>query len=198
MKPKLDVFILAGQSNMVGYGKTAELPREMRRLPRTITLKNHCPQGFFARRRKFGPEVGFAHALATAKPDTSILLVKYAVNATSLLAWSPEWSIEQAQQTDNAAVGSLYATLFWHIHAAIRGKPVSFAGVLWMQGERDALYPTIADDYERNFTALIERFRADTHTPDLPVIFGTIAPPESWAGRETVWQAQESIAQQMG
>jgi hypothetical protein len=195
MSNTIKVFILSGQSNMVGYGKTAELPRHFRTLPRNVTLKNHCPQGFFARRRKFGPEIGFAHTLAAAWPDESILLVKYAVNATSLLAWSPDWSYERARQTGNADAGPLYETLFRYVNAAIRDKQVEFAGVLWMQGERDALYPAIAQDYARNFTHLIARFRADTSKPDLPVIFGKIAPPDAWAGRETVWQAQEAVNQ---
>jgi hypothetical protein len=189
-----NVFILAGQSNMVGYGRTAELPRSMRKLPPNITLKNHCPQGFFARRRKFGPEIAFANVIASAVPDAQFLLVKYAVNATSLLAWSPEWSAEQAQRTGNADAGPLYVTLLQHVHNAIRGQAVRFAGVLWMQGERDALYPDVAQEYAKNFTGLIERFRADTHTPDLPVIFGQITPPDEWAGREIVRQAQEAIA----
>ncbi|MBN1564391.1 MAG: hypothetical protein JXA10_11165 [Anaerolineae bacterium] len=190
-----EVFILAGQSNMVGYGKIAELPRSMRKLPPNITLKNHCPRGFFARRRKFGPEIAFANVIASAMPGTQVLLVKYAVNATSLLAWSPEWSAEQAARTANADVGPLYATLTQHVKNALRGQSFRFAGILWMQGERDALYPDAAQEYKRNFTALIARFRADTHTPDLPVIFGQIMPPDEWTGRATVQQALASVAQ---
>ena len=49
-------------------------------------------------------------------------------------------------------------------------------GLLWMQGERDAVFETMAAAYERNLAGFIAAVRRDTGTLDLPVILGEIAP----------------------
>ena len=102
------VFVLAGQSNMVGQGVTAELTADQMITPPNVTdLMETGATGLFDRAR-FGPEVSLVPRLAQEWPDRELIFVKHAVGGTSLLAWEPEWDASRAELTRNAEVGPLY------------------------------------------------------------------------------------------
>ncbi len=86
------VFVLAGQSNMVGQGDVAKLSEDLKQLPPNILLYLNGERADFADRNHFGPEIGFAHEMSRAHPREAIILIKFAVGGSSLLAWAPEWS----------------------------------------------------------------------------------------------------------
>jgi len=76
---RLKVFILAGQSNMVGQGRPEELPKNqqnVRVMGRNGRLVPMNVQG------RFGPEVSFAQEIAEAWPDETIVLIKHARGRT--------------------------------------------------------------------------------------------------------------------
>ena len=96
-KKPVKVFLLAGQSNMVGSGqaKALKAPYDA---PCTEVLYWSAgekkwvplsPQAVSGRGR-FGPEISFGHTLASVMPDDDIRLVKYAAGGTALYNdWAP-------------------------------------------------------------------------------------------------------------
>ncbi len=100
----IDVVILAGQSNAVGVGHSAYLPRhfggdELKRFRKgyeDITIRyyahNHENAGFDPvtlgcaelNRDTFGPEVGMADYFTQQAPGRQVVIVKFAVGSTSL------------------------------------------------------------------------------------------------------------------
>lgn len=172
------IFVLAGQSNMVGYGLTSLIPEESYYAPGNVTLYDGGVRTELLLGAQFGPEVTFAQERAGALPEEDIVLIKYAVPGTSLLAWDPDWTWAEAKITENEWHGPLYDHLMEFICSAIGDEEVEYCGMLWMQGERDASYPEAAPLYEENLAYLIERIRSDLGNPNLPFIYGQINPPE--------------------
>jgi hypothetical protein len=105
------LYFLGGQSNMVGYGLTDELPSDLRReIDRVMIFEGRAASdgdrrggigvwmplepghgfGVEADSRGvrlsnlFGPELSFGHSLASELPDTRIALVKYALGGSAL------------------------------------------------------------------------------------------------------------------
>jgi len=48
----------------------------------------------------FGPEIAFAHEMAKAWPDETIGIIKFSIGGTSVLAWKPDWSKEDATRIE--------------------------------------------------------------------------------------------------
>jgi hypothetical protein len=190
------VFILTGQSNMVGQGSTAELSDDLATLPSTVRLFVDGSEVAVRDTPAFGPEVTFAHDLADAWPGRSIVLLKYAVGGTSLLAWAPEWDADRAGLTQNEAAGPLYEHLIDMVRGVELGPSARYAGVLWMQGERDARYPDVAAAYLENLETFITRLRADLGEPELPFVLGVVNPPaDRFPGADVVRAAQLEAAE---
>ena len=182
------VFLLAGQSNMVGRGVTLDLL-----LPRYAQdLRYHAAQpavkfwdgtnhatgwadlapGFGytgSGTSMFGPEVSFGYAMHNAFPNDNIYLVKYAVGATALaLTWKP-----------TAPAGSDYIGFTTATNAALRnlrnaGLSPTVAGMIWMQGESDAKSHKYAAQYRTNLKNFIGQVRRDFGAPNMPFIVGRI------------------------
>ncbi len=194
------LFILAGQSNMVGRGRYDDLPAGERALPDNVSFhqvalnSNLQPvQG------QLGPEYGLTHALAPAHPG-GILVVKYAVDASSLLDWAPRWDRAQAEITGNPHFGPLYHTLLGYVAEVQASREVHCppAAVVWMQGERDARFPEAGREYEQNLEVLIRSLRRDLDAPDLPFLLGRINPPPAlYPAVEEVQRAQAAVAQRL-
>ncbi|MCT7982833.1 sialate O-acetylesterase [Laspinema sp. A4] len=179
----IQLFILAGQSNMVGYRSTMDdLPPDLQQLQSSVlwydrqdewvTLQAPTePLPFsqgVANSQGFGPEITLAATISTHF-NQPIALVKYAQNGTNLeTQWNPY--IE----------GSLYHQMLDRVQQAIAdlsslGYQVEIAGFFWMQGESDAKSDRyMASNYAQNFTHFISRLRQDLNQPELPVIYGLI------------------------
>jgi hypothetical protein len=190
-------FILAGQSNMAGMGEISELAAEMRQAPNNISIVEYKARNKFAE-PWFGPEVTFAHEIAKAWAKERILIIKFAVDSSSLLAWLPDWSEKEARITDNADVGPLYQKLLKFIETVTFGIEVRFIGMMWMQGERDAKFQESANNYAKNFEEFIYHIRIDLNSPQLPFIYGQVNPPaEQFPFVQTVRDAQVQIEHQV-
>lgn len=186
-QPEL-LLILAGQSNMDGRAPVADLDDST--LPDSVRLWDHDQQAWTDRlltgRDTFGPEYSAAQTLAEALPGVRIGLVKHAVGGTSLAAWAPHWSPALAETTNNAAVGPLFDQLLERIDAARATCPAApVAGILWMQGEREARYADAAATYSERFAELIATLRQRVSAPDAPVVLGRVN-PEPGPGRPAV------------
>jgi hypothetical protein len=194
------IFILAGQSNMVGSGQSDELPAEYQTPPDNVRVFSRQgklvplkPQG------RFGPEVSFSHALAKAWPNETIVIVKVAVGGTSALAWSPTWSADKAKITQNEKQGALYDRLMTQVNALLKQEQGEVVAMLWAQGGRDARYEEAAKAYKANLNKIIDAVRRDLKKPKLPFLLAKTvdAPPARFPHIETVRAAQEEISKEV-
>ena len=126
----------------------------------------------------FGPELAFAGQLAAQRPAEQHYIVKLAVPGVTLdtpadatLAhWAPD--------------GPLYRELLEMIVAAHASQAATLrlrvAGLLWMQGESDALHPASAARYADNLATFLQRLRGDlaalgcAANADFPIVLGRI------------------------
>ena len=200
-KPKKNktyhVILMGGQSNMVGQGRITEL--EKAKLPRQVRYFNFGRSASLVQHADtFGPEVGIAEVLSEQFPDENFLLIKYAIGGASLLDWAPDYDPHKAEITGNAHFGNMYADLLSVTDSICSGYQTKLRALLWMQGERDARIPEAGKDYQKNFEAFINAIRKDTETPGLPIIYGSVNPPQSrYAAVETVRRAQNNINRQI-
>lgn len=183
----LKVFILAGQSNMVGWGDSLKLPAEMRDgNDRVLMFENGKWQPLkpFAKAQKhharfgmtefsFGPEIPFGHAIAKAWPDETIGIVKFAVGGTSILSWKPDWSKEDADRVRAGGRGSLYKELIAKVKQAGQDREIEFVGFLWLQGGNDMRNVEVAKEYLDNLKSLVSAIRKETGVADLPLLIGS-------------------------
>lgn len=171
------VFLLAGQSNMAGEGKVSELPPPYN-VPQTSVKfwsNNNWVvlQGGFGDGKTstlFGPEVTFGFALRHFFPKDDIYLVKYGLTSTDLaVQWNPNGTGECYNTFKSAVVAAMQ-----NLSAA--GKSPAIAGMVWMQGENDALKPTYAAAYATNLASFVAHVRRDFKTPKMPFVLGRILP----------------------
>ena len=197
--PTAIVFVLAGQSNMVGFGSIAELDDTVKTQPANVEFYLEGEQTSMASQGAAGPEFTLAAVLSRSIPNRKIVLIKYARSGTSLLAWAPDWEAERAAITENHQAGPLYENLLDQVRTITQDKRVELGAVFWMQGERDARYPAAAAEYEANLVTFIEAVRRDLHAPGLPFIYGQVNPPSaSYQGAAAVRLAQNRAERRVG
>ena len=168
------VFLLAGQSNMGGAGSVALLESPYDAPQPDVNFWNNTTNSWGALQpgwgntsAEFGPELTFGYEINLAFPDDDIYLVKYAPSSTSLYSdWNPNgsgWCYNNFKSEANAALANL------------AGSSPMVAGMIWMQGESDAINGTAsASAYEENLTNFIGQVRSDFATPDMPFVVGRI------------------------
>jgi Carbohydrate esterase, sialic acid-specific acetylesterase len=190
------VYLLAGQSNMVGQGDSEELSAPLNSTQGDVMAWMSSSVGWTPLKwgsgnlpTQFGPELGFGRAIADGDPDVRYALVKSAVNGTSLAV---DW---------NPATGPVYADFVSTLAQASQrltdlGIDYEVRGLVWMQGESDAMDEAMADAYQVNMESFIGEVRTLVGVPDLPVVMarirGNMAPPFVYS--LTVRMAQESVA----
>jgi len=199
--PVLDVYLLAGQSNMVGYSQDNGLPPSLRVAQPDVRMyrsgepwwKPLEPASDYA--GFFGPEVTFGRAMADADPEQDLALIKHAVGGTDLVSyWYP------GEYTDDPSAGPGYQTFIQTVRAGLseltaEGEDWRIAGMLWMQGESDTFAMSYALAYGDNLERLISRVREDVSAPDMPFVAGLIdCPGCPSAERDLVRQATSAVA----
>lgn len=193
-EPEVAILLLAGQSNMVGLARVDELgPAEAGAHPRVLSFEGGDWKRYEPHYSQpealtgLGPEVTAGRTAAEATGGT-IGLVKVAVGGSNL--WF-DWNADRP--------GSLYQTLRETSAEALRklrekGLRGRIAGVLWMQGESDAVKPMTAAMYGPHLARLIARAREDAGDPELPFILGRVSPSPLWPYAAYVRAAQEAAA----
>jgi hypothetical protein len=172
--PELQLFILAGQSNMSGRGDLKELPADF---PENgHRLWNFGNDGRWrkalepidsAEGQEFlvsndpnagvGPGLAFANTLAEANPHAKIGLIPCARGGSSIDEWKP-----------SADTSTLYGSCLARI---VRARNFgTTAAVIWYQGESDAHSLAAVNAWARKFAVLSEAFRRDLQAPGLPII----------------------------
>jgi len=190
-------WILAGQSNMIGYGSNNDdLPPSLRQSQAGVKISSNgktwvdLAPGFGPDGNSFGPELTFGHDMAAAYPDEDILLVKRP-------SMGDLYSGYRSPNTGRGAAGAAYKHLIALAEAALASKlNAEIAGILYMQGEADAHTDKIeATSYEKNLRFFIKSLRTDLASPDMPFVIGQISKAELWVYGDIVRQAQAKVAQ---
>lgn len=201
------VFIIAGQSNAVGYGSSAdELPLEFQS-PQTDILfwyeegPAEAVQNMSLRIRSngfvplhyqtdstgatfggaiqgFGAEISFGRHLADVLDDFPLIVDSIAI-------------VKFAFNTASLAVdwhpdsaGSLYHQMIAQVDLAIaelqsRGHTAEIRGIWWMQGESDAQDSTHATDYADNLNRLVCGLRWHSLREQMVAVVGRIPDAQS-------------------
>lgn len=178
---RMHMFILAGQSNMVGW---SPIPKGERTDPRIYVFgkdyrwqiadhpiedaANQVDMVSENRLAGFGPGMDFAFGSLERYPDIVIGLIPCAKNASGIIQWQRDLSDR-----------SLYGSCLKRVRASSPMGKV--AGMLFFQGETEAQDPVLYPEPEPQpfewadlFTAFIRDIRSDLHQPELPVIFAQI------------------------
>jgi hypothetical protein len=173
----MHLFLLAGQSNMAGRGRVAEVDRTPHPRVRTFTRENGWapaiePMHFDKPIAGVGPGRAFGAAIADATPEVTIGLIPTAVGGSPITAWEPgvRYPETGAFPWDDALRRAKAAMADGDIKA-----------ILWHQGESDA-NANSAPQYEQRLRALIARFRAELGNPSLPFVIGQLGrfPGRQW------------------
>lgn len=185
-----DLYLLAGQSNMDGRGKAADLKPDQREVANAIIFYRNPPASSDGWRPltpgysvapgykgpipspTFGPEIGFAMEMRLDRPGEPIALIKGSKGGTSL---AKDWKPGKAGEPDTQ--GPCYRNFIETIHLACkdldsRGDTYTLRGVLWHQGEDDVR--STAEQYQQMLTQFIARIREDVKQPDLPFVIGEV------------------------
>ena len=198
----LDLFIMAGQSNMQGWrSDAAQYPKDPKGLDMQIpffykalhygstgnkweTLK---PQPGHFRTGHFGPEVSFARAVLNAGYNPAIF--KYSSGSSSL-------------KTDWKGPGKkgLYDDMVKNIKTAIKeleaqGDTVTPRAIVWIQGESDADSDVLAKEYYWHLKKMLQHLRTNIiKNPTLPVILSLDEQHPRVQLRPQVVEAQKKLA----
>ena len=160
-RPPDEVFVLAGQSNMLGRGKPISAGTQNN--SPTILIRRGSiwqigsdPLGpSNDRENAVGPGMTFALQVLHYQPGEVIGLIMCAVGGTSISQWRP--------------TGSLYHNCVAPAETA--GAPV--AGILFLQGESDSGGSAEAAAWKGRFEEMLAGFRNDLG-PDVPFVLGQI------------------------
>ena len=163
--PKLQLFLLIGQSNMAGRGTVEAEDKEV--IPHVFALNKDgewvaaIDPVHFDKPKLAGVGIArtFGRVLAATDPTVSIGLIPAAVGGTSLDQWKPG--------------GELYQDAVRR--AKIAMKSGTLRGILWHQGESDGGAEDKASSYGERWVSMIRQLRADLNAPDVPVVVGGLA-----------------------
>lgn len=178
LSPQMQMFLLAGQSNMAGRGVVAAADRVEH--PRVLMFTRDLrwvpavdPMHFDKPIAAVGPGRAFGLALAEADTSVRIGLIPAAVGGSPVTAWEPGVLYKEtgAYPWDDAVRRTRAAMPAGELKA-----------ILWHQGEADS-NAEAAPHYEARLRSLIARFRAEFGNPTLPFIIGQLGHFEgrSWS-----------------
>jgi hypothetical protein len=138
---------------------------------------------------RFGSELSFGARLRELHPDSNIAIVKYSRGGTSIDSraagshgcWDPDFEGGEGEgqginQYDHCLATLRNALQNCDIDRDGETDTLEPAGIVWMQGESDAIYTEeIANAYKANLTRLMSLLRAALRVDDLPVAIGRIS-----------------------
>ena len=175
---QIDLFIMAGQSNMQGWrSDAAQYPRDPQHLDQRIPFyfeainysSSHqqwqtlAPQMGHFRSGHFGPEITFARAALRSKMNPAIF--KYSSGGSSIkLDWK------------GPGQHGMYDSMVSNLKIAMQelkqqGHTVVPRAIIWIQGESDADSDQLAQEYYWHLRKMLHHLRNSVlHKPNLPVI----------------------------
>lgn len=175
---QIDLFIMAGQSNMQGWrSDAAQYPGDPQHLDRRIPFyfeaidysSSHqqwqtlAPQMGHFRSGHFGPEITFARSALRNRMNPAIF--KYSSGGSSIkLDWK------------GPGQHGMYDSMVNNLKIAIQeleqqGHTVVPRAIVWIQGESDANSDQLANEYYWHLRKMLHHLRNSVlHQPKLPVI----------------------------
>ena len=207
--PPTQVFVLAGQSNMVGYTSAAWVQANAPELvePRAdvwCSWRRQCLPLAPGLGHEVGPELALGHALGE-RFEQPVLLVKVAVGGTTL---REDWRAPSTVERDGGEIGYLYKNMVKRLKRvlsrpqescpeALASGRFELAGFVWLQGENDC-FGGREQTYEASLRDLIQDVRSATATPELPAVVIQINDSGAWDGNDgggpVVRAAQAAVA----
>ena len=180
-KENVWVFILAGQSNMAGRGKVESSDTVPD--PRILSL-NKSRELILAKEPLHFYEPGmagldcglsFAKTLLPSVPDSvSLLIIPTAVGGSAISQWIHDETFREVPLLSNfkekVAIGKQHGTI---------------KGILWHQGENDAIKPETIAVHQRQLEKLFRKFRKEVGNKKLPVLLGELG---SFSANDQSWQ----------
>jgi Carbohydrate esterase, sialic acid-specific acetylesterase/Neutral/alkaline non-lysosomal ceramidase, N-terminal len=162
-KEKLHIYLLLGQSNMVGRGAIEGQDRAAHARVLLFTPSNHWelavePLHGSGPRAGIGPGLVFGKIVAAKNTNANIGLVPCAVGATLLKRWEKG--------------GDLYSNAVARARAAMCDGTLK--GIVWHQGEQDSILEVDANSYHERLIKMIGDIRSDLGEPNLPFVVGQI------------------------
>jgi Carbohydrate esterase, sialic acid-specific acetylesterase len=174
---EIDVYLLGGQSNMLGTALSTSLPPAQLSMPEILFYVSgrEAPTAIAgkvvtlqpANGSTFGLEIGIGERLRSLRPGRPMALIKFADGGTSLeIGWKPGTS-----STNNSNWGPQYKSFVATVNGGLAALEAAgwvpvIRGMCWQQGEQDAKdgldadeSTTSADDYGANLSAFIGRVR---------------------------------------
>ncbi|WP_111708890.1 sialate O-acetylesterase [Lutibacter citreus] len=199
LNSKVQIVLLAGQSNMAGAGNYDKLDerlvKRIEKVSNRVSLSFNGapakPLSFYSNKpsekynftKRFGPELLLGLTLAEKNPSNEYLLIKRSQGGTALYgAWNPKWSAEKAKEIEkgdkkqNLKLYSLHVEDICNNIDSLNSnhKEYKIFGLAWMQGENDALLEASAKSYRNNLKSLIKAYRTEFNVPELPFVVGQI------------------------
>jgi len=210
------VFLLSGQSNMVGYfAAINDLTADQKKTVENVKIIQYTDgdgaklgkwmtlaPGFGATASNIGPELYFGRTLSDSLPGQKIALIKDSKGST-YLGKSSDWL---PPSSNNGNGGTLYKNMMTHIDGALKSFNTAFdttqyapkwAGFVWLQGEFDAFDKALSDAYEKNMINLIKDIRVKVGVPDLPAIIPMIDAQGQWTYNSIVRAADVAAKQKL-
>lgn len=168
--PNFHLYLLIGQSNMAGRGKTdaARKPVNARILMLDSMGKfvpATDPVHFDKKEAGVGPGISFAENMLPANRKIKIGLIPAAVGGTSIQLWVPGGydSVTHTHPYDDAMIRAREAMKYGVLK-----------GVLWHQGEANSSSFRESPGYISLLRELIQRIRSTFNMPQLPVTIGEL------------------------
>ena len=168
--PRLQLFLLIGQSNMAGRGvpesEDQQLDPHIWMLDKALNWVPARDPMHFDKPTivGVGPGLSFAKRLAAAYPTLNIGLIPGAVGGSGIDVWKPGAYYEPTKS-------------YPYDDAMRRAKKAleqgQLAGILWHQGEADS-EPEKAAVYEAKLAELVQRLRKELNAPNVPFVVGTL------------------------
>lgn len=159
------IYLLAGQSNMMGRGKTQELPLIYKSPPPNVRFYYQGRPKRLAQNAYFGPEVTFAYEVAKAFPNDQHIIIKAAATGSSIKQW------QRGKPLYYGLLRQLQLALPQYFYG--RKRPVE--AIVWMQGEQDAR-SSDAFNYQPQVKQFIKDLRSDISAPKSLVVMGKVNP----------------------
>lgn len=168
--PNFHLYLLIGQSNMAGRGKTDAVRKPVNE--RILMLDSTGqfvpatdPVHFDKKEAGVGPAISFAENMLPANRKIKIGLIPAAVGGTSIQLWVPAAydSVTRTHPYDDAMM---------RVKEAMKYGVLK--GILWHQGEANSGNFQDSPGYIALLRELIQRIRTIADMPQLPVTIGEI------------------------
>ena len=194
----MQIFILAGQSNMSGRGDLVNLPagfpshanrlfvysnagRWQRAVEPVDNPLDQVDRVSLDRLVGVGPGLAMADRLAAAWPGVSIGLVPCARAGSRIDQWAP-----------HPSRSTLYGSCLARAREAAQAGPIR--AVIWYQGESDTHSQAEVMAWPEKFAALTRAWRRDLNQPNLPVVFTQLGPlGPRFRNRRPAWDQMRNL-----